>query len=320
MIKTEKPILVIKKRLSGLAKKLSFIIPVIIALALIGVLSEIYARQAGSDQSQDTPTPPAIAASGKADGPATENATTGEKKKDDFARAPGLPIPLKAAANTEEKKQDEQQLTEREKIFLDRFEQMEKRLAEVEARLADITSVDKCQRAGALTANALQTAAPPASNTTAAAPISDVGENSQAPAKHGGVGISPRFNANSIPRWKNKKEPFAFADFNWLTGAFRTKVEAQSQPGSKVADKEATAVFMRMNSHRSHRGHRGHNDFSVFSVTSVANSLHTFENWYKNIDKTDRVDDLDNAQSKQSKKTGQSNKTNKGTAPASAGK
>src|SRR5262245_64778027 len=76
-------------------------------------------------------------------------------------------------------------------------------------------------------------------NATAAAPISDAGENSQAPAKHGGVGISPRFTADSIPRWKNKKEPFAFADFNRLTGAFRTKVEAPSQSGYKEADKEA---------------------------------------------------------------------------------
>jgi hypothetical protein len=153
----------------------------------------------------------------------------------------------------------------------------------------------------------------PASNATTAAPISDEGENSQTPAKHGGVGISPRFTANSIPRWKNKKEPFAFADFNWLTGAFRTKVETPSQPGYKETDREATAVFMRMNSHRAHRGH---NDFSVFSVTSMANSLYTFESWYKKVDKTYRVDDLDNAQNK---KTGQSDKTNKGTAPASAG-
>ena len=227
-------------------------------------------------------TPSAMPASGKVAGPSTENATIDEKKKDGFSLVFGLLIPLKPDAKTEEKKKDEQPLTEREKILLDRFEQMEKRLAEVESRLADITSVDKCQRAGALTASALQPAAPPASNATTAAPISDVGENSQAPAKHGGVGISPRFNANSIPRWKNKKEPFAFADFNWLTGAFRTKVEAQSQPGSKVADKEATAVFMRMNSHRAHRGHRGHNDFSVFSVTSVANSLHTSENRHRN--------------------------------------
>src|SRR5262245_6375379 len=178
MIKTEIPILVIKKRVSGLAKKLSIIIPVLIALALIGVLSEIYARQAGSDQSQDTPTPPAIAASGKAAGPATENAT-------------------------------------------------------------------------------------------AAAPISDVGENSQAPEKHGGVGISPRFTVNSIPRWKNKKEPFAFADFNWLTGAFRTRVEAPFLSGYKEADKEA----------------------KIFKV-----------------DKTGRVDDLNNAQSKKTGQSDKTNK------------
>jgi len=76
----------------------------------------------------------------------------------------------------------------------------------------------------------------PASNATTAAYISDAGENSQAPAKHSGVGISPRLTANSIPRWKNKKEPFEFADFNWLTGAFRTKVEASSQPGSRAVD------------------------------------------------------------------------------------
>jgi hypothetical protein len=276
MIKTKDSYLVTQKPLSGLARKLPFIIPVIIALALFGVLSEIYAQQTGSDQSQAGPTPSAMSASSKVAGPDTENATTDEKKKDGFVRVFGLLIPLKAAAKTEEKKKDEQPLTEREKILLDCFEQMEMRLAEVESRLADITSVDKCQRAGALTASALQPAAPPASNATTAAPISDVGENSQAPAKHGGVGISPRFTANSIPRWKNKKEPFAFADFNWLTGASRTNVEDQSQPGSKVADKEATAVFMRMNSHRAHRGHRGHNDFSVPSVCSVA--IHPHEN------------------------------------------
>jgi len=233
-------------------------------------LSEIYAQQTGADQSQAAPTPSAIAASGKAAGPATENATTDEKIKDGFARVLGLLIPLKAAAKTEEKKKDEQPLTEREKILLDRFEQMEKRLAEVESRLADITSVDKCQRAGALTESALQQAVAPASNATAAAPISDVGENTQAPAKHGGVGISPRFTANSIPRWKNKKEPFAFADFNWLTGAFRTKVEAPSQSGYKEADKEA----------------------KIFKV-----------------DKTDRVDDLDNAgQSKKTGQSDKTNK------------
>src|SRR6266498_1299098 len=59
---------VTQKPLSGLARKLPFIIPVIIALALFGVLSEIYAQQTGADQSQAAPTPSAIAASGKAAG------------------------------------------------------------------------------------------------------------------------------------------------------------------------------------------------------------------------------------------------------------
>src|SRR5262249_30793926 len=59
-------------------------------------------------------------------------------------------------------------------------------------------------------------------------PKTDLGENSQEPTKPGGGGISPKINANSIPRRNNKKEPFAFADFTWLTGASRTKVEAPS--------------------------------------------------------------------------------------------
>jgi hypothetical protein len=164
---------------------------------------------------------------------------------------------------------NEQPLTEREKILLDRFEQMEKRLAEVESLLADMTSVDKCQRASALTASALQQAVVPVSNAMTTAPISDVGENSQAPAKHGGVGISPRLTAISPPQWKNKKEPFALADFNWLTGAFRTRVEAPSQSGYKEADKEA----------------------KIFKV-----------------DKTYRFDDLDNAQSKKTGQSDKTNK------------
>src|SRR4030095_14646911 len=59
-------------------------------------------------------------------------------------------------------------------------------------------------------------------------------ERQEARTRHGGVGISPRLIASSIPRWKNKKEPFVFADFNWLTGAFRTRIEAPSQPGSRA--------------------------------------------------------------------------------------
>ncbi len=75
----------------------------------------------------------------------------------------------------------------------------------------------------------------PSAITASSKPISDVGENSQAPTKSSGVGISPKFTANPIPPWKNKKEPFSFADFPWLIVATRTKFEAPSQPGSLEA-------------------------------------------------------------------------------------
>jgi len=176
------------------------------------------AAPAGKDTSPAAPdSSQEITASSKAVGTATENTTTEGKKKDDFANVFGLLIQLKAAAKIDDKKKDEQPLTERDKILLDRFEQMEKRLAEVESRLAEILSMDKCQRANGPTASALQPAVASALNATTAVPISDAGESSQAPSKSGGVGISPKFTVNSIPRWKNKKEPFAFMDSIWLT-------------------------------------------------------------------------------------------------------
>ena len=103
------------------------------------------AAPAGKDTSPAAPdSSQEITASSKAVGTATENTTTEGKKKDDFANVFGLLIQLKAAAKIDDKKKDEQPLTERDKILLDRFEQMEKRLAEVESRLAEILSMDKC--------------------------------------------------------------------------------------------------------------------------------------------------------------------------------
>jgi Putative beta-barrel porin-2, OmpL-like. bbp2 len=89
----------------------------------------------------DAQTPVAMPASSKAAGPDTENATTDEKRKDSFMRVHGLLIPLKAAAKTEEKKNDQQPMTEREKILLDRME------ADREAK---IFKVDKMDRVGDL--------------------------------------------------------------------------------------------------------------------------------------------------------------------------
>jgi hypothetical protein len=78
-----------------------------------------------------------------------------------------------------------------------------------------------------LVVNAVAHAQTRITGQTTAAPISDVGEDSQAPGKSSDIGISPKFTANSITRGKNKKEPFAFADFHWLTGAAPMKKEAK---------------------------------------------------------------------------------------------
>jgi hypothetical protein len=87
-----------------------------------------------------------------------------------------------------------------------------------------------------LALNAAAQAQPLITKQATAAFISNVGEDSQAPGKSSGPGISPKFTANLIQRRKNKKEPFAFANFPWLTSASRTKVEASFQTGYKEAE------------------------------------------------------------------------------------
>src|SRR5947207_467857 len=114
---------------SNYARKFCRIVPVIIALALFGAMSDAYAQQ-----------------------------------KDGLVRMLGLPIPLKTAAKAEDKKEDKKKddspaLSEREKNLLDRIEQLERRLAEVESRLADKSSVasgEKPQPAGVTTAGAFR--------------------------------------------------------------------------------------------------------------------------------------------------------------------
>src|SRR5215475_12977845 len=179
-------------------RKFYRIIPIIIALALFGAMSDTYAQQ-----------------------------------KDSLVRVLGIPISLKAEAKTEDKKDDKKKddpppLTERERTLLDRIEQLERRLAEVESRMADKASKssgENSQPAGATTTNTSQPAEAPALNTTAAVPKAGASETTQSPAEPGDVGISPKFGPGSASqeRAKETKEPFAFADFTWLTGNPRTK-------------------------------------------------------------------------------------------------
>jgi len=174
------------------ARKFCRIIPVIIALALFGAMSGVYAQQ-----------------------------------KDDLVRVHGIPISLKAADKKDDKKDDKKKddppaLTEREKTLLDRIEQLERRLAEVESHMADKPSGEKSQPAGATTADALRPAETPALSTTAAVPKTGASEGSQAPTEPAAA-ISPKFGAQNREKTRETKEPFAFADFTWMTGNPRTK-------------------------------------------------------------------------------------------------
>jgi Putative beta-barrel porin-2, OmpL-like. bbp2 len=98
-------------------------------------------------------------------------------------------------------------LTERERWMLDRMEQLEKRVAELEAKGNPSTS--QAEETGALQ--------PAPDSVTSVAPTV---ANAVSPAAAVALMKSPE----QLPAGKPKKaEPFAFADFTWLTGSARTK-------------------------------------------------------------------------------------------------
>jgi len=89
-------------------------------------------------------------------------------------------------------------LSERERALLDRVDQLEKRLAEVESLLKK----------------------PPgeavATESTATPPETNLASPATSP-------ISPQDQAQITPQKRKKSEPFAFADWSWMTGNARTK-------------------------------------------------------------------------------------------------
>ena len=113
-------------------------------------------------------------------------------------------------------------LTERERWLLDRVEQLEKRLAEVESKLSSTTAPVP----GSPTAE-LSSPSPAAS--TAAAPSTLPGTNSANPVSVSGdralaaVGPQATEKGKSGAVKTSATEPFAFADFTWLNGNARTK-------------------------------------------------------------------------------------------------
>jgi putative OmpL-like beta-barrel porin-2 len=114
-------------------------------------------------------------------------------------------------------------LTERERWMLDRMEQLEKRVAELESKgnspVAPATEISPPQLTSPnLAASSLPTGA------TAAAPAAVASTNVIPTDKTVALGTAQAIEKGKSGGAKaGKAEPFAFADFTWLTGNARTK-------------------------------------------------------------------------------------------------
>jgi Putative beta-barrel porin-2, OmpL-like. bbp2 len=129
-------------------------------------------------------------------------------------------------------------LTERERMLLDRLEELEKRVADLEAdkkaAMADASagSSQPASTTAGVAPTSSAIASPPPSST---APT--VGSSSSASAASGGAasavpvsvaaaGVGPKQEqpaTNAAAGKPQKAEPFSFADFTWLNGNARTK-------------------------------------------------------------------------------------------------
>jgi hypothetical protein len=106
-------------------------------------------------------------------------------------------------------------LTERERLLLDRVEQLEKRMAELEAK--GLPAAPSSNEAAASQPSAVTpaTAQPGVGGTVSSGDLA----SSASPAA---VSTAPGTQEN-VSTKPAKAEPFAFADFTWLTGNARTK-------------------------------------------------------------------------------------------------
>jgi hypothetical protein len=130
-------------------------------------------------------------------------------KNDSNASAKAVPVKMDAPAPG---------LTERERWLLDRVEQLEK-------RVADLESKGNAPSAPAETAGAAQPVAPTTASSNAAGGES-VSSNGMASANVTAAekAVSTEVAQEKTPAPKPKKaEPFEFADFTWLNGNARTK-------------------------------------------------------------------------------------------------
>jgi Putative beta-barrel porin-2, OmpL-like. bbp2 len=114
-------------------------------------------------------------------------------------------------------------LTARERMLLDRVEQLEKRVADLEGK-TDATAVSGADAA----ANQPASTTPVASTTGVAAPVATSGATPANPdlfSKGSAAAVEPQAtDKGKLATTKTPaSEPFAFADFTWLNGNPRTK-------------------------------------------------------------------------------------------------
>jgi hypothetical protein len=132
----------------------------------------------------------------------------GDKNKRVVAAAPGTTGAASTAVNgsaSENNKASEP--SERERLLLERIDKLEQRLSELESRSAVKPASESVQPGLTTTAAASMTASAKPDDTKV-----DVGVAAAGPS-------TAPFQAKE----PKKKEPFAFADFTWLTGNPRTK-------------------------------------------------------------------------------------------------
>ena len=157
------------------------------------------------------------------------------------AEAPAPPQPSATAKPTPSSGGE---LTEREKALLDRIEKLERRLSELESRTAPkmpeaapavastaavtstasraaVPSVDIAAGPGKTAAIAAMTA--PAGDSKPALGDVQPAASGPAPQPTAATAQIPNLGPCDVPNKSNKKVPFAFADFTWLTGNARTK-------------------------------------------------------------------------------------------------
>jgi hypothetical protein len=130
---------------------------------------------------------------------------------------------------------NEGELTEREKRLLDRIDNLERRLAELESRTKPAgaaaeapsasTAAFKTPADGARStpANSSPGLATALAGGSAAAGETKAASTDVASTQLGANTQAPDQVASAQPRKPQKKEPFAFADFTWLTGNSREK-------------------------------------------------------------------------------------------------